>query len=221
MWWVCFFGYIDKERKWDRNITEQVSWTFSDFVGEKAVSSFSAHQFFFPPLTALLPSMVRRRSGHIVVISSVQGKIAIPYRSACKLSCTFYVIKHPGGVSVSLVDWKLTLVCTHCGQTQPLSTPPRPTSTAYGPRWSATGFQWPWSVLGTSGPTFLSMPSQETDRSMEVRQWNKCVTVFTIAIRQGRNIIPVIEQLSVLVDLLTPRYHRCNMFLVCAAFSFG
>ncbi|XP_029945090.1 dehydrogenase/reductase SDR family member 7B [Salarias fasciatus] len=31
---------------------------------------------------ALLPFMVRRRSGHIVVISSIQGKIAIPYRSA-------------------------------------------------------------------------------------------------------------------------------------------
>ncbi|KAM6962890.1 dehydrogenase/reductase SDR family member 7B [Aplochiton taeniatus] len=31
---------------------------------------------------ALLPSMVSRHSGHIVVISSVQGKIAIPYRSA-------------------------------------------------------------------------------------------------------------------------------------------
>lgn len=29
--------------------------------------------------------MVRQRSGHIVAISSVQGKIAIPYRSACKL----------------------------------------------------------------------------------------------------------------------------------------
>ncbi|XP_033907803.3 dehydrogenase/reductase SDR family member 7B isoform X2 [Acipenser ruthenus] len=31
---------------------------------------------------ALLPSMVQRRSGHIAVVSSVQGKIAIPFRSA-------------------------------------------------------------------------------------------------------------------------------------------
>ncbi|KAJ8250979.1 hypothetical protein GJAV_G00215800 [Gymnothorax javanicus] len=31
---------------------------------------------------AILPSMVERRCGHIAVISSVQGKIAIPYRSA-------------------------------------------------------------------------------------------------------------------------------------------
>ncbi|KAM9843226.1 dehydrogenase/reductase SDR family member 7B [Aulostomus maculatus] len=40
---------------------------------------------YFGPVAltqALLPSMVRRRSGHVVVISSVQGKIAIPYRSA-------------------------------------------------------------------------------------------------------------------------------------------
>lgn len=40
---------------------------------------------YFGPIAltqALLPYMVRRRSGHIVVISSVQGKIAIPYRSA-------------------------------------------------------------------------------------------------------------------------------------------
>ncbi|KAE8283052.1 Dehydrogenase/reductase SDR family member 7B [Larimichthys crocea] len=40
---------------------------------------------YFGPIAltqALLPSMIRRRSGHIVVISSVQGKIAIPYRSS-------------------------------------------------------------------------------------------------------------------------------------------
>ncbi|XP_075879926.1 dehydrogenase/reductase SDR family member 7B isoform X1 [Nelusetta ayraudi] len=40
---------------------------------------------YFGPMAltqALLPSMVGRRSGHIVAISSVQGKIAIPYRSA-------------------------------------------------------------------------------------------------------------------------------------------
>ncbi|XP_041856131.1 dehydrogenase/reductase SDR family member 7B [Melanotaenia boesemani] len=40
---------------------------------------------YFGPIAltqALLPSMVHRRSGHIVFISSVQGKISIPYRSA-------------------------------------------------------------------------------------------------------------------------------------------
>lgn len=50
------------------------------------VRDFFIHYLVSLPLTALLPSMVRRRSGHIVVISSIQGKIAIPYRSACKLS---------------------------------------------------------------------------------------------------------------------------------------
>ncbi|XP_048408650.1 dehydrogenase/reductase SDR family member 7B isoform X2 [Stegostoma tigrinum] len=40
---------------------------------------------YFGPVAltkAILPSMVQRRSGHIAVISSVQGKIAIPFRSA-------------------------------------------------------------------------------------------------------------------------------------------
>ncbi|XP_069762112.1 dehydrogenase/reductase SDR family member 7B isoform X2 [Narcine bancroftii] len=40
---------------------------------------------YFGPIAltkAILPSMVQRRRGHIAVISSVQGKIAIPFRSA-------------------------------------------------------------------------------------------------------------------------------------------
>uniref|UniRef100_A0A4X1TGY0 Dehydrogenase/reductase SDR family member 7B n=1 Tax=Sus scrofa TaxID=9823 RepID=A0A4X1TGY0_PIG len=47
---------------------------------------------YFGPVAltkALLPSMIRRRQGHIVAISSIQGRISIPFRSACKcsLSC--------------------------------------------------------------------------------------------------------------------------------------
>ncbi|KAM5263871.1 dehydrogenase/reductase SDR family member 7B isoform 2-T2 [Ctenodactylus gundi] len=40
---------------------------------------------YFGPVAltkALLPSMIKRRQGHIVTISSVQGKISIPFRSA-------------------------------------------------------------------------------------------------------------------------------------------
>ncbi|XP_034292446.1 dehydrogenase/reductase SDR family member 7B isoform X2 [Pantherophis guttatus] len=40
---------------------------------------------YFGPLAltkALLPAMIKRRKGHIVTISSVQGKISIPFRSA-------------------------------------------------------------------------------------------------------------------------------------------
>ncbi|NWQ63910.1 DRS7B reductase, partial [Neopipo cinnamomea] len=40
---------------------------------------------YFGPVAltkALLPSMIKRRQGHIVAISSVQGKISIPFRSA-------------------------------------------------------------------------------------------------------------------------------------------
>lgn len=39
---------------------------------------------FFPILPlALLPTMLQHGGGHIVVISSLQGKIGIPYRSSC------------------------------------------------------------------------------------------------------------------------------------------
>uniref|UniRef100_A0A480XVG1 Dehydrogenase/reductase SDR family member 7B n=1 Tax=Sus scrofa TaxID=9823 RepID=A0A480XVG1_PIG len=40
---------------------------------------------YFGPVAltkALLPSMIRRRQGHIVAISSIQGRISIPFRSA-------------------------------------------------------------------------------------------------------------------------------------------
>ncbi|KAG9473422.1 hypothetical protein GDO78_013551 [Eleutherodactylus coqui] len=40
---------------------------------------------YFGPVAltkALLPSMIQKKGGHIVVISSVQGKISIPFRSA-------------------------------------------------------------------------------------------------------------------------------------------
>ncbi len=35
-------------------------------------------------ISALMPSMIERKQGHIVAVSSVQGKISVPYRSACK-----------------------------------------------------------------------------------------------------------------------------------------
>lgn len=40
----------------------------------------------FLPSTALLPSMLDRGRGQIVVISSLQGKIGLPQRSSCKLA---------------------------------------------------------------------------------------------------------------------------------------
>lgn len=42
-------------------------------------------------MTALLPSMMKRRSGHIVAVSSVQGKLALPFRLVCIIS---YVCSH-------------------------------------------------------------------------------------------------------------------------------
>ncbi|KAG9473421.1 dehydrogenase/reductase SDR family member 7B isoform X2 [Eleutherodactylus coqui] len=44
---------------------------------------------YFGPVAltkALLPSMIQKKGGHIVVISSVQGKISIPFRSAYSAS---------------------------------------------------------------------------------------------------------------------------------------
>ena len=50
-----------------------------------------------PLPTALLPSMIRRRQGHVVTISSIQGKISVPFRSACEyfLLPTFPLVFSP------------------------------------------------------------------------------------------------------------------------------
>lgn len=79
---------------------------------------------------------------------------------------------------------------------QHLNTPPRPTLTAFEPRSSAVGSAWLWSVLGTSGPTFQSTPSQETALSTEVRQIQFC--------RQFQVII-----LPLLI---------CSLFFLCCQF---
>lgn len=88
--------------------------------------------------------MIRRRSGHIVVISSVQGKIAIPYRSSCKLSFLIQLKQtntQDVFQSVLLVGDEAGISGFVCGQMQPLNTPPRPTLTVYGQRSTATGLQ--------------------------------------------------------------------------------
>ena len=37
-----------------------------------------------PSLSGLLPSMVEQGGGHVVVVSSLQGKIGLPHRSSCE-----------------------------------------------------------------------------------------------------------------------------------------
>lgn len=116
-------------------------------------------------VTALLPSMVHRRSGHIVVISSVQGKIAIPSRSACKFSLHGIIREQ---------FYKNT--CCNCvknarpfsEQMQHPSMQLRHFSTVYGQKLSRMGSQWRSSAPGTSKPTCQSMLSPEMAPNMEV-----------------------------------------------------
>ncbi|KPP67398.1 dehydrogenase/reductase SDR family member 7B-like [Scleropages formosus] len=50
-----------------------------NYFGPIALTQVCVTRCFF---AAILPSMVQRRSGRVVVISSIQGKISIPFRSA-------------------------------------------------------------------------------------------------------------------------------------------
>lgn len=56
-------------------------------------SLFSACRFLFLKeyrylskyVTGVLPTMISRRSGHIVLVNSIQGRLAVPFRSSCEL----------------------------------------------------------------------------------------------------------------------------------------
>nr|XP_031532103.1 dehydrogenase/reductase SDR family member 7B isoform X3 [Vicugna pacos] len=79
---------------------------------------------YFGPVAltkALLPSMVRRRQGHVVAISSIQGRIGIPFRSACEY---FLHLLH---VSADFLRMKQHICCPASGAgclgAEPSSTP--------------------------------------------------------------------------------------------------
>ncbi|XP_061425705.1 dehydrogenase/reductase SDR family member 7B-like [Lethenteron reissneri] len=67
-----------------------VSGAGISYRGEAALTAMDVHRQLMEVnyfgavalLTALLPSMLKQGEGHIVAISSVQGRIAIPFRSA-------------------------------------------------------------------------------------------------------------------------------------------
>ncbi|KAK2110513.1 Dehydrogenase reductase SDR member 7B [Saguinus oedipus] len=56
----------------------------TNYFGPVALTKVEYLSKPLPLSSALLPSMIKRRQGHIVAISSIQGKISIPFRSACQ-----------------------------------------------------------------------------------------------------------------------------------------
>lgn len=59
----------------------QLSLLLSKFMELFSLCGFFCYVFF----SAILPNMISRRTGQIVLINSIQGKIGIPFRAACKL----------------------------------------------------------------------------------------------------------------------------------------
>ncbi|CAO2643444.1 Dehydrogenase/reductase SDR family member 7B [Lemmus lemmus] len=74
------FGYVDILIN---NAGVSYRGTISDTILDVDRKVMEINYFGPVALTkALLPSMVKRKQGHIVAISSIQGKISIPFRSA-------------------------------------------------------------------------------------------------------------------------------------------
>lgn len=69
-----------------------IETTFTKFVlfTLQLLLLFTKYTFIYVALScislfaAILPNMISRRTGQIVLINSIQGKIGIPFRAACK-----------------------------------------------------------------------------------------------------------------------------------------
>lgn len=47
--------------------------------------SLEEYQYLSKYVSGVLPTMISRRSGHIVLVNSIQGRLAVPFRSSCEL----------------------------------------------------------------------------------------------------------------------------------------
>lgn len=76
--------------------TLQLSLLFTKYTQLFFLCALSCISLF----AAILPNMISRRTGQIVLINSIQGKIGIPFRAACKLyiAKTYIVMHKLGGI---------------------------------------------------------------------------------------------------------------------------
>ena len=54
-------------------------------VGDGIADNYYSQLVMFS-VTGILPTMISRRSGHILLVNSIQGRLAVPFRSSCELS---------------------------------------------------------------------------------------------------------------------------------------
>lgn len=58
------------------------------------------------PSAGFLPSMMSRRTGHVILVNSIQGKLAMPFRATCEFS-HFHTDSRPTS-ECSLMKFELT-----------------------------------------------------------------------------------------------------------------